>query len=654
MQKVKIYLLPVFFYCCIAGFSGKAQTTLCPPNIDFEMGNLTNWECKTGRVESIAGVNTVTWEATGVNTLNHKIIPRASAGVDQYGGFSEASPIGGAYSVRLGNNFFQTISAEGMFYTFTIPQTATIFSILFQYAVVFQDPLHNPDEQPRFRTSVFNVTDNQVIDCSNFDYTASASLPGFQTSTVDPTVIYKDWTPVTLNLSGLAGKTIRLEFITSDCTFRGHFGYAYIDVSSSCSGAVGGTIACPDAATASLVAPHGFQSYTWYNDNTFSSVISSAQTLLLNPVPPAGTSFPVVVGPYPGFGCPDTIMAVLSTAPMPIANAGADAVVCAGGQAQLGTATVSGHGYSWQPASLLMNPTVATPQTIANLNGINSFYLTVTDSITGCKNYDTVQVAPVTIDTAMLMIGDTVFCSNKPVTTSLHALTAKGSIQWYENGIAVGGANGSFFNPQPTLSSNTYWAVIQDGLCVNMTRPVNIKLLPVPVVDFSTDPSEQCINGAVNFFNKSTVQGDTISSYQWQLSDGRRFGTKNLELNFSRPGSVDIWLKAISKDGCVDSATKKIQIVETCGVYVPTAFTPDDDGKNDLFGPIFYGLFKLRRFSVYDRNGFVVFSTKTIGERWDGRHKGVKVASSVFVWILEYETVDGKPVVEKGTVTLIR
>jgi hypothetical protein len=57
---------------------------------------------------------------------------------------------------------------------------------------------------------------------------------------------------------------------------------------------------------------------------------------------------------------------------------------------------------------------------------------------------------------------------------------------------------------------------------------------------------------------------------------------------------------------------------------------------------------------VYDRNGFVVFSTKTIGERWDGRHKGVKVASSVFVWILEYESVDGKPVFEKGTVTLIR
>lgn len=107
------------------------QGSLCPSNIDFETGDLNNWECKTGRVESIAGVNTVTWESSGVNPLNHHIIPRATAGIDPYGNFSEASPNGSAYSVRLGNNYFQNISAEGMFYTFVIPDTATLFSILF-------------------------------------------------------------------------------------------------------------------------------------------------------------------------------------------------------------------------------------------------------------------------------------------------------------------------------------------------------------------------------------------------------------------------------------------------------------------------------------------------------------------------------------------
>ncbi len=54
---------------------------------------------------------------------------------------------------------------------------------------------------------------------------------------------YKDWTAVSINLDGLAGKTIRLFFKTADCTFRRHFGYAYIDVNAECSGEfVGATL----------------------------------------------------------------------------------------------------------------------------------------------------------------------------------------------------------------------------------------------------------------------------------------------------------------------------------------------------------------------------------------------------------------------------
>ena len=629
------------------------QGSLCPPNIDFENGNLSNWECKTGRVESIAGVNTVTWESSGVNPLNHHIIPRATAGLDPYGNFSEASPNGSAYSVRLGNNYFQNISAEGMFYTFGIPDTATLFSILFYYAVVFQDPQHNPDEQPRFRARIFNVTDNEVIDCANFDFTASASLPGFAVSTTDPTVIYKDWTPVTINLSGLAGKTIRLEFITSDCTFRGHFGYAYIDVSGSCSGAVTGNQVCADAEEVSLVAPYGFQTYTWYADQTFSTVLSSSQALTISPVPPAGTTFPVVVGPYPGFGCPDTVVAVVKTVSLPLAIAGTDVTSCKNQFAQLGAEPVQGYGYTWTPSSLLVNPTAANPVTVLNLPDTTTFYLAVTDSMTGCRNYDSVNVNPVIIDTAMLVSGRTSFCNNETVSTSLQLLANTGSFQWLENNNEVNGANLSVFNPNPVATS-IYQAVIKKDICTDFSRQVIITKLPVPVAGFSISPAEQCLNGPVMVVNNSTEPTGVNTSYIWQLSDGRSYITKDLGLTFNTPGRKDISLIATTADGCRDTTTQSYQVLDRCGVFVPTAFTPGDDGRNDLFRPYFLGAYKLKRFAVYERNGSLVFETKTIGDGWNGRIKGKMLTTSVLLWMLEYEDDSGKIILQKGTVTLIR
>lgn len=642
-------------FCSILGvMAAKGQLAVCPPNIDFETGDLANWQCYTGRVESIGGVNTVTWTGFSQRPDNHHVYSNTTPDRDIFGGFPVACPNGSGYSLKLGNNYLSTISAEGVHYTFTIPDTATFFSILYYYAVVFQDPQHSPDEQPRFRAKVYNVTDNEVLSCSDFDFTASAGLPGFRVSTVDTTVIYKEWTPVTLNLSGFAGKTLRLEFITSDCTYTGHFGYAYVDIASSCSGAVTGTTICPGANEISLTAPHGFQSYTWYADASYSTILSTSQTMAISPVPPAGTVFPVVVAPFPGFGCPDTIMAVLRSALLPVANAGPDAEFCVGTGAVLGGVPVAGNHYSWTPDSLVINPLAPITQTIAGLDIPVTFYLTVTDNSTGCMNYDTVNVSPIIVDTALVVTGDSVFCRSATVNTQLQATAANGNIQWYENGIAVDGANTPLFIPRPTRENNWYYAIITRGLCTGFTRITGIRLLPEPVAGFSIDPPEQCVNGPVTVLNKSSIPGNQTLDYTWKLNDGREFNTRDITLTFPVAGNYDISLEAVAEGGCSDSAGGKITVIENCSIYVPAAFSPDGDGKNDFFRPLLFGQVKLRRFSVYERNGIPLFSTRSAGQGWDGSYRGKKLSTSVLVWVLEYETTEGKAVLLKGTVTLLR
>jgi hypothetical protein len=204
----------------------EAQGGLCPDNLDFEKGTFSNWQCQAGIVNPDGSLSiSPTLPIPG----RHTIIDATTAGTDPYGFFPTNCPNGSRYSVKLGNNIGGH-QAESVSYTYTIPATEPKFSMIFHYAVVLQDPNHQFWEQPRFRARIIDLSTGSPIPCVDFDFIASASLPGFLPSPLGGGVIYKDWTPITINLDNYIGRTIKLEFITNDCIFTAHFGYAYLDV----------------------------------------------------------------------------------------------------------------------------------------------------------------------------------------------------------------------------------------------------------------------------------------------------------------------------------------------------------------------------------------------------------------------------------------
>jgi gliding motility-associated-like protein len=280
-----------------------AQAQGCPVNIGFEAGNFTNWETLRGNVDSTNGISLY---SSAPFQTQHFLYRSTNDNIkDQYGGFPINCPNGSGYSVRLGNNSSGS-EAEGMNYTFVIPAGRNDFSLIYNYAVVMQNPNHTSKEQPKFSARVFNVTTNQYIGCSSFDYIASLGLPGFQPSATNSSVLFKDWTPVTIKLSGYAGATIRLEFTTNDCTKGGHFGYAYVDVNENCLSPVLGNIVCQNDSALNLTAPYGFSSYRWFNQD-FSKVLGTDNTLRQATIPPENTVFAVELTPFPEQGCADTV-----------------------------------------------------------------------------------------------------------------------------------------------------------------------------------------------------------------------------------------------------------------------------------------------------------------------------------------------------------
>ena len=90
------------------------------------------------------------------------------------------------------------------------------------------------------------------------------------------------------------------------------------------------------------------------------------------------------------------------------------------------------------------------------------------------------------------------------------------------------------------------------------------------------------------------------------------------------------------------------------GVYVPGAFTPNGDGRNDVFRPIIYGNVTNYQFSVYSRQGQLVFTSGELNKGWDGRVNGQSPETNVFAWFCSYQ-LEGQPVqLQKGTVILIK
>ena len=87
---------------------------------------------------------------------------------------------------------------------------------------------------------------------------------------------------------------------------------------------------------------------------------------------------------------------------------------------------------------------------------------------------------------------------------------------------------------------------------------------------------------------------------------------------------------------------------------MPTAFSPNNDGRNEILKPIALGMKRLNYFRVYNRAGRLLFSTTRIGEGWDGTYKGNPQDPANYVWMAQGETFKGEMITRKGNAVLVR
>lgn len=617
----------------------------CPPNIDFETGTFAGWTCYTGFVASVNDQNIISLTPSGPVAGRHTMYSaNPGNGNDPYGDFPVNCPNGSGHSIRLGNNLGGG-EAEGVSYEFTIPAGKDVYSLIYHYAVVFQDPNHLESQQPRMEVEITNVTNNVTIDCSSFTFHPYGSvLPGFQLSpnpgTTTP-VWYKEWSAVTVNLNNMAGKVIRLFFKTADCTFKKHFGYAYIDVNSECSGEFTGAAYCPDDTAVNVVAPYGYQDYKWF-DSTFTNVIGTGQTLRVSPPPPAGTRIAVQLVPFNGYGCLDTLYAKLIDTLTVNAHAGPDMNVCNRVAVQLGINPKLGLVYRWNPTRGLSNPLISNP--LASPDTTTTYILTASSSGGGCVTTDTVTVTADLVSDSVRLIGSASYCITDEDSAIL-VVQPTDNIQWYKDNFPIIDASQSTYQVHQTGS---YYAVLSNSDGCGITTIKKNIIIDVPRPGIVYPIKFALVNVPLSLQARSF--GET---FLWKpgisLND-----TASATPLFTGASDQLYTVDITTSTGCLTTDTQFVKMVSHVDIYVPNGFTPNGDGKNDVLRPLLRGIKELHYFRVFNRLGQLLFETNQEFAGWNGYIRGNAQETQTVVWVVEGLGDDDKIYKKTGTSVLIR
>lgn len=319
-----------------------------------------------------------------------------------------------------------------------------------------------------------------------------------------------------------------------------------------------------------------------------------------------------------------------------------DTTICEGDTIQLRTVS-NGFKYAWTPSTQLSNASLSSPYAITR----STTNYQVTATIGGCAATETITVR--TVPYPFVNAGaDTMICDQ--TSAQLHGSTTGSAFHWTPS-LTLN--TSSRLNPVATPpSSTTYTLVSFDnrGCPKPASDQVFVKVLPV--INMTVTHDTAIVSG-------QPLQLEASGGVRYAWSPGIGLSGNDIAnpvVTFhGNSDSIRYLVKVFNEAGCSDSDYVSVKIFRTLpSVFVPTAFTPNNDGRNDQLKPIAIGMQQIQYFNVYNRWGQLVFSTSMNKHGWDGTISGKAQNSGIYVWAVKAIDYTGKAYVQKGTAVLVR
>lgn len=384
--------------------------------------------------------------------------------------------------------------------------------------------------------------------------------------------------------------------------------------------------------------------YTWYSTPPTTAVFNSTTTADLTDVV-AGTYFLVVVD---GNSCKDTSkIYTINNFHIPDKPGDiGDKVYCDGEALDPITATGSGGTYTWYDENMVKIFVGNTYTPTFTKTGV----LYISETVNGCTSeMDTVKIIINPLPTGNAGPDKHILCSSPTIKLDGTGSTGNFNYTWVPaSGIASGGNTLTPF----VKDAGTYTLTVTDAVTgCNVSDQVIVIKDPVPAVSFTANPLKGEAPLTVNFTNTST--GSNV--YEWDFGDKNTSTDVNPTNIFVNAGEYKVKLTVSDNGNCPSVAYVTIKVVEKLVYIIPNVFTPNGDGKNDLYTVTSTGIEELTG-EIYDRWGLKLFSWNQKNDGWDGRSpSGGTATDGTYFYIIKIKPQNGTDVlIEKGQVTLIR
>lgn len=361
-----------------------------------------------------------------------------------------------------------------------------------------------------------------------------------------------------------------------------------------------------------------------------------------NPVAMPTTTTTYRVSGVDAYGCPGSATLTIYVNPSPVFTKRSDTAICSGNSLQLSAVSDIPATYSWWPdsslsSSVIPNP-VATPLT-------STSYTVTATTMNGCSSRSVINITVNPSPELRVMPDTPVVCLGQSV-----EILAKGAdvFEWYTDTDSLLTTN-PLITVAPTCDS-TFKIYMEHHTCaISDTFFVPVKVYDLPVTSVAKSSDIDCAHPEVMLEATGGVY------YNWQPVIGM---ANNLVANpvVSPLKTTTYEVTVMDEHGCtqVETITLNVDIALAFTRYpIPTAFTPNGDGKNDCFGLKFWGETNTFEFSVFNRGGNMVFNTHYPGDCWDGTFKGMLQPEGSYIYMIKAKTICGD-VLRKGTVVLAR
>ncbi|MDI1355883.1 MAG: gliding motility-associated C-terminal domain-containing protein [bacterium] len=418
-----------------------------------------------------------------------------------------------------------------------------------------------------------------------------------------------------------------------------------------------------------IVGPAGATSYTWTSSTGYKSNTKDVSFTAIQPKNAGTYTLNVSLGPCITSG--ETTIDVVS--PIFFTLVPSSKTICRGDTIVLEGGVTSGsenYAYTWNPAVYLDSPN--GPKKVVAPLGTVLYNLIVFDI--ACPNYTIAHSFSITVNQPPnpdIQLNPATGCA--PFKMFLNSKTrGSAAITTYDFGgiLQVQGDSIPYTLNEPGTYIMNIYTKGKNGCGGSYTYPYPIVVNANPGTDFIIEPELPTTVDEITF--KPSSSYSPIEGYRWLFAGAidphdtsaikvKAPGTDTTSQKepvrlYSNPGKYPVLLITTTDSQCIDTLVKYIKVIDDLRIYIPNAFTPNDDGINDVFAVKGQGM-KTDNYSlqIVDRWGDVVFSSKDINEAWDGRYNGVVVRDGVYNYYLKVVGQNGEGRKEiSGYVTVIK